>query len=456
MTAKNTEQLKKVLKPIHLWAIAVGLVISGEYFGWNYGWGVSGTVGFLIATLIITVMYVTFIFSYTELTTAIPHAGGAFAYAYRAIGPFGGLIAGYATLVDFLFATPAIAAALGSYLHFLYPQIAIIPSAMVFNLIFVIINISGVKESATFSVFITILAVGELLLFMGIIGPHFKMANYLAHPMPFGWGGVFAALPFAVWFYLAIEGVAMVAEEVKEPQKNIPKGYISGLATLIFLALGVMILTGGITDWRIFSKNMDYPLPEAIAIALGKANGLTKIFASIGLFGLIASFHGTILASSRQVFAMARSGYLPRFLSGVSHRFKTPHWAIIVAGIISCLALLTGKTDQIIVLSVLGAIVMYLMSMASLFILRKKEPNLERPFASPFYPVFPAVALFISAVCLFAIMYYNFYISLIFFAGLVLAIAVFMMLGKHKVILTEENMVKPIEPGLGLEPGFVG
>ena len=118
MAYKKTEQLKRVLKPIHLWAIAVGLVISGEYFGWNLGWAVSGTIGFLIATVVITVMYVTFIFSYTELTTSIPHAGGAFAYAYRAMGPFAGLIAGYATLIDFLFATPAIAFALGAYLHF--------------------------------------------------------------------------------------------------------------------------------------------------------------------------------------------------------------------------------------------------------------------------------------------------------------------------------------------------
>src|SRR6202000_2734925 len=140
MSDSKPEQLKKVLKPIHLWAIAVGLVISGEYFGWNLGWAVSGTIGFLIATLVVTVMYVTFIFSYTELTTAIPHAGGAFAYAYRALGPFGGLIAGYATLVDFLFATPAIAAALGGYLNFLYPAIPIIPSAIVFNVIFICIT----------------------------------------------------------------------------------------------------------------------------------------------------------------------------------------------------------------------------------------------------------------------------------------------------------------------------
>jgi len=441
MANTKTEQLKRVLKPVHLWAIAVGLVISGEYFGWNLGWGVSGTIGFLIATLVITVMYITFIFSYTELTTSIPHAGGAFAYAYRAMGPFGGLVAGYATLIDFLFATPAIAAALGAYLHFLWPALPVLPSALFFNVVFIGINVLGVKESAAFSVFITILAVAELLLFMGIVSPHFKMSNYLSHPMPFGWPGVFAALPYAVWFYLAIEGVAMVAEEVKDPKRNIPKGYISGLATLVFLALGVMIFTGGITDWRKLSS-LDYPLPEAISIAIGKSSSFTKIFASIGLFGLIASFHGTILASSRQVFAMARSGYMPRFLSAVNHKFKTPHWALIAGGIISFIALFTGTTGQIVVISVMGAVLMYMMSMISLFILRKKEPGLERPFASPYYPVFPAIALLISAITLFAVIWFNFILSVYFFAGLVLIILIFISMGKHKIKITDDVLLE--------------
>ncbi|RYE18811.1 MAG: ethanolamine permease [Sphingobacteriales bacterium] len=439
----KTEQLKRVLKPIHLWAIAVGLVISGEYFGWNYGWKDAGTIGFLITTLVVTVMYITFIFSYTELTTAIPHAGGAFAYAYRAIGPFGGLIAGYATLVEFLISTPAIALALGSYLHFLHPALPVIESAVVFTILFVLINISGVKESAMFSLFITLLAVGELLLYLGIIAPHFKADNFVANAMPFKWEGIISALPFAVWFYLAIEGVAMVAEEVQNPKRNIPRGYISALVTLVVLALGVMILTGGITDWRKLS-NLDYPLPEAIAAVLGRSSSWTKLFASIGLFGLIASFHGTLMASSRQVFAMARSGYLPRILAGVNSRFKTPHWSIIAAGIVSIITLYTGKTNEIIILSVLGAVVMYMMGMISLFILRVKEPELERPFASPFYPVFPAVALLISTICLLAIIYYNLKISLVFFALLAFIIVVFMLMGKHKLKIQDDVLLEKV------------
>jgi ethanolamine permease len=424
-TTKPT--LKKALTAVHLWAIAVGLVISGEYFGWNYGWGVAGTMGMLIATLIVTVLYLTFIFSFTELTTSIPNAGGPFTYAYRALGPLGGLVAGYATLIEFLFATPAIAYALGSYIHFLYPEMNIVATAVGCYVIFTGINLLGIKESAVFNLVITVLAIAELLVFMGIVAPHFQMQNFLKDSMPFGWQGVFAALPFAIWFYLAIEGVAMVAEETKDPHRTIPKGYIWGILTLVVLALGVMIFTGGISDWKTLSA-IDYPLPESIGIVLGKNSSWTKIFASIGLFGLVASFHSIIMGYSRQIFSLSRENYLPSFLSKVHPRFQTPYWALIVGGMIGIIAIFSGKTNDLIVFSVLGAVVMYIISMLSLFILRKKEPDLPRPFVAPFYPYFPMIALLLSVICLIAIIYYNGFLSLIFFGFLGVLIVLFKFL----------------------------
>ncbi|HEY1164137.1 MAG TPA: ethanolamine permease [Chitinophaga sp.] len=424
-------ELKKVIKPIHLWAIAVGLVISGEYFGWNYGWGVAGTVGFLIATLLITVMYLTFIFSFTELTTSIPHAGGPFAYSYRAFGVLGGLVAGYATLVEFLLATPAIAYALGSYIHFLYPSMPVLWTAIGFYVALTGMNMLGIKESALFTLVITLLAVGELLLYMGIIAPAYKSANFLHNAMPYGVQGVFAALPFAMWLYVCIEGVAMVAEEVKQPEKTIPKGYISGILTLMLLAIGVMVLTGGITDWKQLSA-IDYPLPESIGIVLGKQNSLTKVFAGIGLFGLLASFNGIIVGYSRQLFALSRSKYLPSILSRLSTKHQTPDWALIIGGLLGIIALALGRTDQLVVLSVLGAVVMYIMSMISLFVLRQKEPDLKRPFKVPFYPWVPAIALLLSVLSLVAIVYYNLFLSVLFFAGLALILLLFVLSGKHK------------------------
>ncbi|MFN8354721.1 MAG: ethanolamine permease [Spirosomataceae bacterium] len=409
--------LKKAINTVQLWAIAVGLVISGEYFGWNYGWQTSGTIGFLISTLLVTVLYITFIFSYTELTAAIPSAGGAFDYAYRAFGKIGGFLAGYATLVDFLLAPPAIAYALGSYTHFLNPAIPVTTTAVSCYFIFILINVLGIKESAQFSLVVTILSVIELVVFMIVVLPYFKTEHFLAHnPPQIGMGEVFAGIPFAIWFFLAIEGVAMVAEEVKNPRSTIPIGYISAIITLVLLALGVMILSAGLGDWRHLAT-IDHPMPEALAMVLGQHSGLAKVFASLGLFGLIASFHCNTISYSRQVYAMAREGYLPRILAQVNARFQTPHWALIAGGLVGFLAIFTGTTDEIIILSALGAVSMYLISMVSLFVLRRKEPHLERPFMAPFYPYFPATALLLSVVCLGAIVYYNPVLSLLF-AGL--------------------------------------
>ena len=419
--------LKKVIGTAQLWAIAVGMVISGEYFGWNYGWATSGTLGFLVSVLIVTVLYITFVFSYTELTTSIPDAGGPFEYAYRAFGKTGGFIAGFATCVDFLLAPPAIAIALGSYANYLIPSIAPIPIAIGAYCLFIGINLFGMKESANFSLVITALSVFEILVFLFLIYPHFEFNNFVANS-PVTPKGVFAGLPYAVWFFVAIEGVAMVAEEVKNPSITIPKGYISAIFTLVILSLGIMVLSGGVGDWRLLTA-MDHPLPETLSMALGKGTIWAKVFTSLGLFGLIASFHANTIGYSRQLYALARKGYLPHFLSKTNDKYQTPHWALVIGGLVGLLAIFTIRTEQIILMSVLGAVVMYIISMASLISLRITEPNLVRPFKAPFYPWFPLIALVLSGVCMAAIVYYNIELSLIFFGSLAIGIVLFKLVG---------------------------
>jgi ethanolamine permease len=294
-----------------------------------------------------------------------------------------------------------------------------------------VLNLFGIKESAGFSLVITLLAVAELLVYMGIVAPSFRAEHFLHNGLLNGWAGIFAALPFAMWLYVCIEGVAMVAEEVQQPERTIPKGYISGLLTLMLLAIGVMVCTGGITNWQQLSA-IDYPLPESIGIVLGRQNHITQFFAGIGLFGLLASFNGIILGYSRQLFALARSGYLPAYLGALSRKRQTPSRALVVGGLIGTAALCMGKTDQLVIVSVLGAVVMYVMSLISLFVLRKKEPGLKRPFKVPFYPWFPGIALLLSLVSLAAIVYYNILLSLLFFAGLAIALLAFIWSGRHK------------------------
>jgi ethanolamine permease len=213
--------LKKTLSPILLWGLGVGYVISGMYFGWNLGLEKGGTFGMAIATFIIAIMYVCFSFSYCELSCAIPKAGGGFDYANRALGKDLGFITGLAQVIEFVFAPPAIAIAIGAYLNLSFPQIPIIQTAIFFYLLFTTLNVLGVKIAASFELFITLLAVAELLLFFGITIPHFSADNFTKNASINGWTGIFAAIPFAIWFFLGIEGLANVAEETLNPQKDI-------------------------------------------------------------------------------------------------------------------------------------------------------------------------------------------------------------------------------------------
>lgn len=429
-------ELKKFLRPLHLWAIAVGLVISGDYFGWNFGLKETSPLGMLIAVLFVTAMYVCFIFSYTELSTAIPHSGGPYAFARRALGPLGGLIAGVATLLEFVFAPPAIALAIGSYVHFRMPQLGKIQTALLMYLIFTTLNCWGVELAVTFELFVTALAVFELLLFFGICGPHVKLANLLTQPLlPTGIPGIFAALPFAIWFYLALEGVAMSAEEVVSPERDIPRGYIAGLCTLVVLALGTLICTSGVTSAANLIQD-ESPLPRAMATVLSPNHPLTHMMVYIGLFGLLASFHGIMMGYSRQVYALSRGGYLPPFLSYLHPKRKTPIWAVIVPGLVGLVVVLLDKTEQAISLSSIGATVLYVVSMISLLVLRKREPDLKRPFHAPLFPIFPIIALSLASVCLVAVVSSQPRLALLALLLFGLAFAYYQLVAKTRVTAT--------------------
>ncbi|MEO6918456.1 MAG: ethanolamine permease [Collimonas sp.] len=445
MNAKNgsgVPALKQTLGTIQLWGIAVGLVISGEYFGWSYGWASAGTLGFTVTALFIAAMYTAFIFSFTELTTSIPHAGGPFAYSKKAFGPLGGYIAGAATLIEFVFAPPAIALAIGAYLNVQFSSLDPKTAAVGAYLVFMTLNIVGVQIAAMFELCVTVLAIFELLVFMGVVSPGFSIAHFVKG----GWSGqdhfslasipgMFAAIPFAIWFFLAIEGVAMAAEEAKDPQRSIPIAYITGIITLVLLAIGVMVFAGGAGDWTKLA-NINDPLPQAMKLIVGEHSNWLHMLVWLGLFGLIASFHGIILGYSRQIFALARDGYLPGYFAKIHPRFNTPHRAILAGGVIGIAAIYSDQlitlggqtlTANIVTMSVFGAITMYIISMLSLFRLRRSAPDMLRPFRAPLYPWFPAFALAGACVCMATMIYYNLLIFGVFAAFLACGYVVFLM-----------------------------
>lgn len=426
----NAGELKRTLTPLMLWGLGVGYVISGMYFGWNLGLEKGGTLGLAVATFFIIIMYITFTFSYCELASAIPKAGGAFDYAKRALGPNWGFIAGMAQNIEFIFAPPAIAFAIGAYFNLFFPQIPIMYIAVFSYILFTGLNIYGVKAAAMFELVITVFAVGELLLFAGITLPHVEMANLKQNALPNGWSGMFAAIPFAIWFFLGIEGVANVAEETINPQKTILIGFGSAIATLVVLCILTFISSTGVAGWEAIvykadGTASDSPLPLALGRVVGESNALYHLLIAIGLFGLVASFHGLILAAGRASFEFGRVNYAPSILGKVHPKFKTPANALLLNMLLGIGALLTGRTAEIITISVFGAITLYIISMITVVALRLKEPGLKRPFRVPLYPAFPLIALTIAIGSLFAMLVYNQLLGGIYFLLLLGSFATF-------------------------------
>ncbi|MEO5564676.1 MAG: ethanolamine permease [Chitinophagaceae bacterium] len=418
--SKSPNELKRTLTPVMLWGLGVGYVISGMYFGWNLGLEKGGTLGLAIATFFIIILYITFTFSYAELACAIPKAGGVFDYANRALGKDWGFIAGMAQNIEFIFAPPAIAFAIGAYFNLFFPQIPILGIAIFSYVVFTALNIYGVKAAAMFELVITIFAVAELLLFAGVSLPHFELKNLQHNALPNGWQGIFAAIPFAIWFFLAIEGVANVAEEAIKPQRTILIGFGSAILTLVILCILTFTSSVAVAGWEAIvykadGTASDSPLPLALAHITGSNNLLYHLLITVGLFGLVASFHGIILAAGRSSFEFGRVKFAPPFLGKIHPKFRTPTNALLVNMGIGIIALLTGKTAEIITISVFGALTLYIVSMIVLLRLRKKEPNLERPFKVPAYPYFPLIALVIAIVSFVAMTIYNFKLALVYF-----------------------------------------
>ncbi|MBL7714396.1 MAG: ethanolamine permease [Bdellovibrionales bacterium] len=422
-----------------IWGLGVGYVISGEYFGWNLGLPEGGPLGLLIAAILVSVMTISFVFSYAELACSIPKAGGAFVYASRGLGPGWGYLGGIAQMVEFVFAPPAIAAAIGGYFSTYAPGVSPLVFAVAAYFIFTALNIWGVKQSAVFELAITILAILELLVFAGVTGPHFSWAAFSQDPLPNGWKGVFAAIPFAIWFYLAIEGIANVAEEAKNPQKDIVRGFVWAVLTLVFLALLTLVCAVGVAGWKAVvyapgsTTPLDTPLPLAFGKVVGEGHALYHILVTVGLFGLVASFNGIVLVAGRAIMEFGRVGYAPRWLGATLEKRQTPAGALLVNFVVGIVALLTGRTGEIITLAVFGALTLYAVSMVALIRLRKTEPKMHRPFKVPLYPVVPITALILALVC-FAAMVWQTPVIFGIYIGLIGLAYVWYILGIPKAI----------------------
>ncbi len=427
------------------WVLLAGLgvayVISGDFAGWNFGLAEGGWGGLLVATIIMGAMYLFMVFGLAELSSAISTTGGGYAFARRALGPWGGFLTGTAILVEYAIAPAAIANFISAYVDSLIgisgPLVF-----LVFYALFVGLHIYGVGEALKLMFAITAIAAVALLTFVVAAALKFDPANLTDMPvgdaagastfLPFGLVGIWAALPYAIWFFLAVEGVPLAAEETKDPARSMPKGIIAAMLTLLAFAALILVVAPGAAGSAVIQDSGN-PLVDTLEEAYGGSNAISTFVNIVGLLGLIASFFSIIYAYSRQTFALSRAGYLPKVLSKTGKR-KTPYLALIVPGIIGFVMAVLNQGDLLILVAVFGATISYVLMMLSHIVLRFREPDLERPYRTPGGIVTTGIALVLACVAVVAGFIVDPRVILVTAGVFALAIAYFALYSRHHIV----------------------
>ncbi|MGH7538679.1 MAG: ethanolamine permease [Gemmatimonadales bacterium] len=444
--------LKRHARVLHLWALGVGAVISGEFSGWNFGLE-NGFWGLLIANLFITVMYFGLIYCIAEMSPALPHTGAAYSFARSSMGPWGGYITGLAENMEYILTPAVIVVFCGDYLEAVFPGLLPRPAWwLILYAIFTGLTVWGVEISFRFAVFITILAMAILVLFYVAAIPHVDFNQWaLSVPaaeggtrvLPKGIPGIFYALPFAIWFYLAIEEVPLAAEETMDPARDVPKGIIAGMITLTILAFLVLFFNSSIAPGAEGIKASGAPLNEGLKTIFG-AGLSTKLLSLVALAGLIASFHTIIFAFGRQIYSLSRAGYFPRFFSLTHHTRKTP-WVALVSGsvmgyVVALVILQAGMSTAVgatlLNMAVFGAVISYGLQTLSFILLRIRRPSINRPYRSPWGIPGAVIAGVIALVTLIALFLNPAYKTVIYGVAVwyLLGLVYFVFVGRHKLV----------------------
>ena len=442
--------LKKPLRVVHIWSLGVGVVIAGMYFGWNFGLPAAGPIGMLIASLIVCGLYLTWVLALSELSVAMPFAGGPMAYGRRALGKGFGFLMGWSMFLEMLFAAIGTALAAGGYVAFLlnpeHPsQLTTTIWAIVCAVVFLIVQCIGVREQAAIMLWLTWAAIGALICFFVAVIPGVSLERVFTTPLfPTGWSGVLGAVPYALWWLVSIETVALASEEAHEPHIVIPRGLVLSQITLVALVILTWFFACAAAPFK-ETGAVVYPLPLVFQKVWG-TGWLLKSFSTVAMAGLIVSYSGMIYATSRQAFSLGRAGYLPRALGTVHPTRRTPHVCLIVCTLIAIVFIIFGQfyeraTAVAILISTLAAVIWYILAMVCLFVLRRKEPGLFRPYLTPVFPWMPIFVALLSAVAGYLYVWAN--VQVIVPAAILYAVAGlwYMVWGRTGVLATAPEEV---------------
>ncbi|MCY1414431.1 ethanolamine permease [compost metagenome] len=374
---------KSALRWPQVAGLGIALVVAGQFSGWNYGLAAGGWMNMFVATLLMAMLCSGLALCVTELSTAMPHAGGVFSYAQTAFGPFVGYLVGVSSALALTIGTGAAATFVSAYTESVL-GFGGWPVKIGMFAVITAVHMRGVGEALGLTLLAGAIAVVALLAFGGAMLPHVEIARLLgeAPAQSLSLGGIFACVPFAIWLFITVEQTGSAAEEAAEPGRTMPRGILAAIGTLLLTALIVLVCAPGAGGVELVGSAGDplYAAMTSPAVA-GGSSTLATVVGIGAVFGLIATFFSLIFAGSRQIFAMARDGLLPSVLAHTGPR-GTPYWALLLVAAIG-LPMSLVSPEKVMLAVVLLLNFCYLFIFAAFIRIRRTQPNLARPFRLP-------------------------------------------------------------------------
>ncbi len=443
--------LKKVLGAFELTMLGIGAII---------GTGIFVLTGVAAADYAGPALVLSFVFSgiactfaalcYAELAAMIPVAGSAYTFGYVGLGEIWAWIIGWDLILEYVVAVAAVAVGWSGYIVSLLKSVGInVPAAlcnppgqnggivnlpaMIILFVIMLLLIKGVSESAKLNNILVIIKLGVVILFIIVGIGHVNPANW--NPFfPYGVSGVFKGAAIIFFAYVGFDAVATAAEEVKNPQRDLPIGIVASLLVCTVLYIIVSALLTGMVPYAQYHNNAA-PVAYALAqVGINWGSALVSVGAVCGISSVLLVM---TFGSTRILFSLSRDGLLPTVFAEVHPKFGTPIKSTLLVCVLTMLLSGFLQIGRLAEMTNIGTLAAFCVVAASVIVLRKKRPDVVRPFSCPGTPITPSIAI---VFCLYLITQLPNFTKMVFVIWLAIGFVIYFLYGKnHSVMNTEEG-----------------
>ncbi|MBZ9957293.1 MULTISPECIES: amino acid permease [unclassified Mesorhizobium] len=442
--------LLRVLGPAHVWALGVGIVLVGEFTGWNFSADKGGALAALIVCWVVGLLYTSVAMIDSEVTSTVAAAGGQYAQAKHIVGPLMAFNVALFLVFAYTMLEVSDAILLGDTIVAKAGVEGLTHNSFIAATIVVLawLNYRGVLMTLNVNFVITAIAYISIVILFFSVSPWTQGAvlklNELVTPenaLPYGWIGVIAAFQFGIWYYLGIEGTTQAAEEVRSPARSLPYGTMAGMITLLIAAAMTWYVCASLMPWEYLGITY-YPLWDA-----GKLTGnplLENLLFIATLLAALASANGCINDAARAWFSLGRDRYLPSWFSAVHPRYRTPYRSILFLLPIALAFAFIADLNQAITFSILSGVLQYTFMSINIMMFRKKWPlgSIRRGYTHPFHPL-PAIVLFCLCVVTFFAIFLGFGSQLIAMVAFYFLISLWFHFYRYKFVRRGDQFTMP-------------